>query len=637
MADFSDLNDQQKKYLEKEAKKPTDKRRKDTAKIVAEYIKFKNEDTPGRVSGAALLPFLQGLSLGTADEIGAGVSTGFGLFGDYGKRLEQIRGAEEKFRQAYPGQALASELAGGVAGFGKIGSLIKGSKKIPQILRGGGGTTVAGKIGRSTVPGAIGGGIYGFTTGEGAADRRQDAILGAGTGAIINPAFTGLAMGGSAVGRGIKDTFSKDQKPVNDAIQRAVDVAGGYGTVKDTVARGKPLGAIQGVTDDIRPVIQDDAVETNRLRDELIRRRDESASNTLNKIIADIDDTNISTKKSDENIVQYAERISKNKLDEAKLNYDRAKLNEKLPVEVRAELDDILTDTRFGLLDNIRSIKAIRQANNNRKDIYKVNEDGSLVADENLSVQSLEDLYITLRDAKDAQDIKIIRGGDDPLLTKVKNLLDDKYEDLAKARVAYKKRIDMDDAYKNAKSLFTKGKYQEFVGMYDDAIASGDTEIIDSMKRAALKNIYDKAKNEQTLRSYLKELDSNSFERKLLEKIYPTQKFDEIVRDITDATDYMYAESALVGGSRSSKDLQKANIPLNRNQIISNVEGVVQKTFGDVKLTPEQRRKIVDRLLSVNPNLTLENLKDPKYETLIARYLQPILTGSGSVISAQTF
>jgi hypothetical protein len=637
MADFSDLNDQQKKYLEKEAKKPTDKRRKDTAKIVAEYIKFKNEDTPGRVSGAALLPFLQGLSLGTADEIGAGVSTGFGLFGDYGKRLEQIRGAEEKFRQAYPGQALASELAGGVAGFGKIGSLIKGSKKIPQILRGGGGTTVAGKIGRSTVPGAIGGGIYGFTTGEGAADRRQDAILGAGTGAIINPAFTGLAMGGSAVGRGIKDTFSKDQKPVNDAIQRAVDVAGGYGTVKDTVARGKPLGAIQGVTDDIRPVIQDDAVETNRLRDELIRRRDESASNTLNKIIADIDDTNISTKKSDENIVQYAERISKNKLDEAKLNYDRAKLNEKLPVEVRAELDDILTDTRFGLLDNIRSIKAIRQANNNRKDIYKVNEDGSLVADENLSVQSLEDLYIALRDATDKQDIKIIRGGDDPLLTKVKNLLDDKYEDLAKARVAYKKRIDMDDAYKNAKSLFTKGKYQEFVGMYDDAIASGDTEIIDSMKRAALKNIYDKAKNEQTLRSYLKELDSNSFERKLLEKIYPTQKFDEIVRDITDATDYMYAESALVGGSRSSKDLQKANIPLNRNQIISNVEGVVQKTFGDVKLTPEQRRKIVDRLLSVNPNLTLENLKDPKYETLIARYLQPILTGSGSVISAQTF
>jgi len=637
MADFSDLNDQQKKYLEKEAKKPTDKRRKDTAKIVAEYIKFKNEDTPGRVSGAALLPFLQGLSLGTADEIGAGVSTGFGLFGDYGKRLEQIRGAEEKFRQAYPGQALASELAGGVAGFGKIGSLIKGSKKIPQILRGGGGTTVAGKIGRSTVPGAIGGGIYGFTTGEGAADRRQDAILGAGTGAIINPAFTGLAMGGSAVGRGIKDTFSKDQKPVNDAIQRAVDVAGGYGTVKDTVARGKPLGAIQGVTDDIRPVIQDDAVETNRLRDELIRRRDESASNTLNKIIADIDDTNISTKKSDENIVQYAERISKNKLDEAKLNYDRAKLNEKLPVEVRAELDDILSDTRFGLLDNIRSIKAIRQANNNRKDIYKVNEDGSLVADENLSVQSLEDLYIALRDATDKQDIKIIRGGDDPLLTKVKNLLDDKYEDLAKARVAYKKRIDMDDAYKNAKSLFTKGKYQEFVGMYDDAIASGDTEIIDSMKRAALKNIYDKAKNEQTLRSYLKELDSNSFERKLLEKIYPTQKFDEIVRDITDATDYMYAESALVGGSRSSKDLQKANIPLNRNQIISNVEGVVQKTFGDVKLTPEQRRKIVDRLLSVNPNLTLENLKDPKYETLIARYLQPILTGSGSVISAQTF
>lgn len=637
MADFSDLNDEQKKYLEKEAKKPTDKRRKDTAKIVAEYIKFKNEDTPGRVSGAALLPFLQGLSLGTADEIGAGVSTGFGLFGDYGNRLEQIRGAEEKFRQAYPGQALASELAGGVAGFGKIGSLIKGSKKIPQILRGGGGTTVAGKIGRSTVPGAIGGGIYGFTTGEGAADRGQDAILGAGTGAIINPAFTGLAMGGSAVGRGIKDTFSKDQKPVNDAIQRAVDVAGGYGAVKDTVARGKPLGAMQGVADDIRPVIQDDAVETNRLRDELIRRRDESASNTLNKIIADIDDTNISTKKSDENIVQYAERISKNKLDEAKLNYDRAKLNEKLPVEVRAELDDILSDTRFGLLDNIRSIKAIRQANNNRKDIYKVNEDGSLVADENLSVQSLEDLYIALRDAKDTQDIKIIRGGDDPLLTKVKNLLDDNYEDLAKARVAYKKRIDMDDAYKNAKSLFTKGKYQEFVGMYDDAIASGDTEIIDSMKRAALKNIYDKAKNEQTLRSYLKELDSNSFERKLLEKIYPTQKFDEIVRDITDATDYMYAESALVGGSRSSKDLQKANIPLNRNQIISNVEGVVQKTFGDVKLTPEQRRKIVDRLLSVNPNLTLENLKDPKYETLIARYLQPILTGSGSVISAQTF
>jgi len=638
--DFENLTNRQRLYLERESKKNTDDRRENTATVVAQYIRYKEQkedDKPGRVSGSALLPVLQGLTLGSADEILAGVSTGFGKLGNYDERLEQIRNAEDEFRELYPGQAIASEIGGGILGFGKLGAAAKAAR-LPQILRGAGGTTVGGKALRSIVPGTLGGGAYGYLSGEGVNDRVQDALLGAGAGAVVSPLATGALSGIGVGARKLKDVATgRDEIPVTKEIEDLVKGAGGRDEVVSAIERGKPLAAMPGVTDDVRPLIQSDSEALETLRTKLLEGRDTSIANTFKNILDDIDNINpkVGKRKVDENVVEYAERITKDNKNNATKIYESAKLNQNVPENLNTKLADIFADTRFGLLDGKRSIQGIRQADN-KNEIFKINKDGSITPNSNLTLKSVEDLYIVLRDNIDKQDMKLIRGGDDAILTRLKNAIDDEVPELANARAAWNKTKDIDKAYNESKKLF--GKEQEFTAYLNDIIDSGDDEILDAVRRGALKNIFDKRKSKTTLMSYIKSLDNDSADRRLLERLYPDDTFDDIARQIEDTTDFIYAQANVKDGPRTSRDIaRQAAFAKNKKEAIDSMFGIFRKFFSDGDLTPAQQRRLVERILSDNPQITLQNIKDPKYETYLARLMQPAIVGTTAPISAEIF
>lgn len=136
--------------------------------------------------GAVVDGVAQGLTFGTSDEIAAGLSTGFGMAGDYDKALTDERARMEANAEYFPKLRLGSEIAGGVAGAGGLAksglTLLKSAKPTAKSL-----------IGRGAAEGAAYGGAYGFGTGEGGVkNRAENAAVGAAFGGVIGGAAGGI-------------------------------------------------------------------------------------------------------------------------------------------------------------------------------------------------------------------------------------------------------------------------------------------------------------------------------------------------------------------------------------------------------------------------------------------------------------
>lgn len=125
------------------------------------------------------------LSLGFADEIAAGLGTGFGLLGDYDEELARQRGIDESDAENRFGYRLGGQLAGGLTG--GVGLARNGLSMGANAISAGQGLGRAA-LG-SAADGAILGGLQGAGSGEGAGGRALNAAMGS--------AF-GTALGGSA-------------------------------------------------------------------------------------------------------------------------------------------------------------------------------------------------------------------------------------------------------------------------------------------------------------------------------------------------------------------------------------------------------------------------------------------------------
>jgi hypothetical protein len=177
------------------------------------------------------------LSLGFADEIAAGLGTGFGMLGDYDAELARQRGIDQSDTEKRFGYRLGGQLAGGVAG--GVGLSNAGLSLATRAAQGGGGLTrvAAG----SAADGGIMGGLYGFGSGEGAEGRAMNAAAGSAGGTAAGIAapylFAGLQAAASPVVRPIMSRLRPEayaSRALSDGLNRAgmsVD------DVTDTLAR----------------------------------------------------------------------------------------------------------------------------------------------------------------------------------------------------------------------------------------------------------------------------------------------------------------------------------------------------------------------------------------------------------------
>lgn len=138
-------------------------------------------------------------TLGGADEIAAGLGTGFGYLGDYDAELARQRGTDAADAEKRGGYRLGGQIAGalaGGAGLAKSGLSLTGRAvdagyRLPMVA------------GASAVEGGALGAASGFGSGEGIEDRlnsaKTGAKWGAGLGGIAPFATAGIAKGAEKV------------------------------------------------------------------------------------------------------------------------------------------------------------------------------------------------------------------------------------------------------------------------------------------------------------------------------------------------------------------------------------------------------------------------------------------------------
>lgn len=196
-----------------------------------------------KVEAAPRAPYraaAQGLTLGTADEIEAGVRSV--LQGrPYEEVLNEVRGTLKAYQEARPIEALAAEAGGAV--IPAVGAAL-----LAPFTGGASTAAVAPTLGRLATMGALEGGAYAFGTGEGGfAERAARVPGGALTGAVGGAVVGGAMRGAGGAVNALTDAArrvigNRGSSVVENEIQRLVQQTGKTADeIADDILNGRIL------------------------------------------------------------------------------------------------------------------------------------------------------------------------------------------------------------------------------------------------------------------------------------------------------------------------------------------------------------------------------------------------------------
>lgn len=204
--------------------------------------------------------FVQGMSMGSADEILAGLSTPFEMIRrgtldprkgyEYAKAFEDLRLEEARKQGGIIGSGL--EIAGGV-GSG-MGIARGAAAAIPEAARGVAGVArallsgsragagAAARVGTAAGSGALYGGVQGFNEGSGLDDRLKGAGVGAGIGAVGG----GVIQGAAEAGKRTLGFVGSQIDPTGYAERQVARAIAESGRSADDVGASVVNGALDG-------------------------------------------------------------------------------------------------------------------------------------------------------------------------------------------------------------------------------------------------------------------------------------------------------------------------------------------------------------------------------------------------------
>lgn len=195
------------------------------------------------------------LTFGTADEITAGVGTGFGLLGDYGKELQRQRSIDAYDAEHHPIARFAGQVGGSITG--GLGA-VKAAPGLARAAMGLGGKSMPEKIVRSGLSGGALSGLHGFGSGEGDAMARlesakEEGKWGVGLGAAA-PAI------GAAVGQVAGRIMNKAPAPAPTAEALEQASRANYKASKDAGVFVRPEG-VKALGDDLAAKLADEGLD----------------------------------------------------------------------------------------------------------------------------------------------------------------------------------------------------------------------------------------------------------------------------------------------------------------------------------------------------------------------------------------
>ena len=578
----------------------------------------------------------QGASLGWSDEAEAALRSAFGP-GNYDDVIKQIRGEIAAYKQDQPGAALMQEFGGAAAvpGLGLLGLL---AGKSPTLLR---------MLGASTGSGAIMGGTSAAGMQDGSPLERLAAVPG-GTalGAALAPVGAGIGMGGQVVVNKLMDIARRRLGGRGaSAVEAELNkMAAAMDMTPEEVAAKVTSGEIMAENATIRDIVRaytrggGDAGKV--LRESLTRRPGElraTAMETLNKYLAPGMTGNVrkAVTATDDELAKLENAMYENAYGQG------AVFTEPL----LTAMSSAVKRTRGRAAADLEEAYTAQTGNT---PFFKVDSKGEVMFDRAPTLRDAEILRRSLRDLQGAAYTSgrgLAGGGYKEAEQALRGQIDVASPAIAGARAQAAQRRTAKDMFADGKSVFSQNADQVDID-FEKLMQSGDVNAVRYYRMGAMDAIRAKMTGGNRTTMLRKLTDPETKEGQILRHVFPGDELDRVVSQLGRATQSAQTAGTVLGGSGTAPtNMQAARIGENISMgevagamsgNLFALPGIAAKMISNISpkgLSDTQRRKVAEILVSEDPNVVLNALKDQsglaKMQEAVAR-ITLRLSGAGA-------
>lgn len=550
----------------------------------------------------------QGLTFGFGEEIEAMIRSAMPGGPEYEQARDQLRQEIASFKQAYPGTAITAEIVGAMT-----------TNLIPGVA-----AVRSGQLAKATVPrlmtiGGTEGGIYGLGTSE--RENLAQTAVDVGTGAAIGAVAPLAIVGGPRAAVGVfnkvsnfisekfgtrySDTVSAYLNSLAQQMGKSVD------DIVADIAEGKMVTDNETANAAVISFIREGGEGANILLQYIRDRAEKTTGEAVSTVRAAL-----APGRSDDVLNSYLDDIDRlrDRESQAYNTVFRNPDNQQVTEQIYGNIETILK--RFPeVRDELEGIYTAR----NLVPLFAKDPNGAIRLVRTPSVEDADIAYRVLRGEAN----KLYVAGSGPrgevykeYAEKLKNNLDNTYEDLAQTRANYSQQFKQQEAFdEGLKSL---GKNVDLTAR---TLRGYNAEEQIAFRAGVFSAIRDKLRRSQNTIANLADEDKQLGD--LLRLVAPEESLDELDRTLNIAAEARRTAQAAPqrAGSQTAvlqrQRQREAALPVTAQEIRAAVAGdpvavlnvakkAVGSMLGDVEISQADRATIANILVSEDPEMLVK-------------------------------
>ena len=585
----------------------------------------------GDIDKAQVRSFFQGLTFGFSDEIEAGARS---IFSEtYDEAVGEIRGKLSDYQEAFPIESTAYEVGGAIVP-AIAATVLTGGAAAPAV-----GGSLARTGGRFALIGGAEGAATALGTSEGdVSERIKNVPLGFAGGAAFGPigAASGkvIGMASNKVLDFARRTSGKRGATVveQELLRMANDTGLTTDEIVGRIAAGETMSDNRTLHINVRALMAQGGLPEKQIRETLPARAKRKRLEALSGVKSGLSTT------TDENVLR-ATRM--NEADWKQTQTDGYK-------EVFDQADDIsqdLSDVTLGavkqLPDAMTDINNIYTAKK-LVPLFKQLDNGSI---EYSRLPTLEDAEIIRRTIFEAKG-KAYRAGSGGLgealgdvESTLRTSIDNFSPELGSVRAGYKKMMGARTQFEEGRKAFNSPPEQLEI-TFNKLLESGNDVDIQAFREGVMAKINDKMSRNGRKAFLGKMSDPESLEGKLFTSVFPPKQQAKVLRQLELSGTTQATSEVVIGGpttALTNAALKQQNKGISVGEMVGatftpnvrDIAAVGAKLIRDLapNLTEAQRGKIVDVLLSDNPELVRKALTDESAMMAVQKKVAQIMQG----------
>ena len=585
----------------------------------------------GDIDKAQVRSFFQGLTFGFSDEIEAGARS---IFSEtYDEAVGEIRGKLSDYQEAFPIESTAYEVGGAIVP-AIAATVLTGGAAAPAV-----GGSLARTGGRLALIGGAEGAATALGTSEGdVSERIKNVPLGFAGGAAFGPigAASGkvIGMASNKVLDFARRTSGKRGATVveQELLRMANDTGLTTDEIVGRIAAGETMSDNRTLHINVRALMAQGGLPEKQIRETLPARAKRKRLEALSGVKSGLSTT------TDENVLR-ATRM--NEADWKQTQTDGYK-------EVFDQADDIsqdLSDVTLGavkqLPDAMTDINNIYTAKK-LVPLFKQLDNGSI---EYARLPTLEDAEIIRRTIFEAKG-KAYRAGSGGLgealgdvESALRTSIDNFSPELGSVRAGYKKMMGARTQFEEGRKAFNSPPEQLEI-TFNKLLESGNDVDIQAFREGVMAKINDKMSRNGRKAFLGKMSDPESLEGKLFTSVFPPEQQSKVLRQLELSGTTQATSEVVIGGpttALTNAALKQQNKGISVGEMVGatltpnvrDIAAVGVKLIQDLapNLTETQRGKIVDVLLSDNPELVRKALTDESAMMAVQKKVAQIMQG----------